>query len=129
MISSVSTILKKAISPTQVVTPEESKQRKRKMLGIVDTALEQFQKNLENGGVVLDSSLDLERLVKCSLLLSGEPDSITGKPDGQSTEQHIIEASKIKDILDENDPMVKSLFDKLYKGYNTINDNSDNIGE
>ena len=125
MISSVSSILKKTLNPTQVSSPEETKKRKRKMLGIVDSALNNFQKNLEEGRVVLDSSLDLERLVKCALVLSGEPDSITGKSANQTEEHQFVDASKINEILDENDPMVQSLFDKLYKGYNNINDSDE----
>lgn len=125
MISSVSSILKKTLNPTQVSTPEETKERKKRMLGIVDSALDNFKNNLDAGRVVLDSSLDLERLVKCALVLSGEPDTITGKSSNQSEEHQIVDASKINEILDENDPMVKSLFDKLYKGYNKLNDEAD----
>ena len=125
MISSVSSILKKTLNPTQVSTPEETKERKKRMLGIVDSALDNFKNNLDAGRVVLDSSLDLERLVKCALVLSGEPDTITGKSSNQSEEHQIVDASKINEILDENDPMVKSLFDKLYKGYNKLNYEAD----
>ena len=70
----------------------------------------------------MDSSLDLERLVKCSLVLSGEADHITGTPAGQTEQIQINDASKIAEILDENDPMVQTLFKKLYVGYNKLND-------
>ena len=121
-ITSVASMLKRTTNGTQPIPHEEVKQRKKKMLGIVDTALDQFKKDLESGKVELDSSLDLERLIKCSLILTGEADSITGKPNGQSEK---VEISKIANILDENDPMVQTLFKKLYNGYNKMNDSED----
>lgn len=111
-VTSVATALKKALEQ-----PISSKERKDNMVGIIDTALTQFQQNLEAGTVMLESSRDLERLVKCYVLLKSESDS----PTGNST-QTPIENSKIAEILDENDPMVQTLFEKLYKGYNQIND-------
>lgn len=119
-ITNVASMLKHTMNGTQPVPHEEVKKRKQNMLGIVDTALAQFKKNLENGKVQLDSSIDLERLIKCSLILTGEADSITGKPVGQSEQ---IDISKVASILDDNDPMVQTLFKKLYNGYNKMNDN------
>ena len=118
-ISSVSSTLKRTYSPTQVCTPEESKQRKVEMLNIVDNALDLFRKNLEAGEVKLNSSLDLERLVKLALILSGEADSITGKPIHESEQ---MDVSKVSSILDKDDPMVQAIFEKLYDSYNQLND-------
>lgn len=120
-VTNVASMLKKSMNSTTPINSAEVKQRKKSMLGIVDTALDQFRRNLESGKVELDSSIDLERLIKCALILSGEADSITGKPNGQ-TEQHKVEISKIAEVLDENDPMVQTLFNKLYEGYNKLND-------
>ena len=92
------------------------------MLNIVNTALDKFTENLSEGKVRLDSSLDLERLVKLALILSGEADSITGKPAHQSEQVEITDLSKVGQILDDNDPAVKAMFEKLYKGYNNLND-------
>lgn len=120
LISNLSSTLKRThLSNTQVCTPEESKQRKEKMLSIVDTALDKFQQNLIADKVKLDSSLDLDRLVRLALVLSGEADSITGKPVNQTEE---FDVSKVNDILNDNDPAVKAMFEKLYAGYNRIND-------
>lgn len=121
-VTNVAATLKKTMgSSTQVSTPEETRQRKKTMLGIVDIAISKFQANLEAGKVELDSSIDLERLVRCAMVLSGEASNITGKPVDQ-TEQQTVETSRVNDLLDENDPMVKALFEKLYHGYNELND-------
>ena len=122
LISNVSSTLRRQHSFTQIVTPEQAKQNKSRMLDIVNTALDKFTKNLTEGKVKLDSSLDLERLVKLALILSGEADSITGKPAHQSEQVEITDLSKIGQILDDNDPDVKAMFEKLYQGYNNLND-------
>lgn len=122
LVSSVSSQMKKYISSTQVVTPEEIKKNKRDMLDIVNSTLEQFKSNLESGKIDLDSSLDLDRLVKLSLLLSGEANSISGSPSSQVEQVDTTELSHASSILDENDPTVKELWKKLYDGYNQKND-------
>lgn len=122
LVSSVSSQMKKYISSTQVVTPEEIKKNKRDMLDVVNSALEQFKSNLESGKIDLDSSLDLDRLVKLSLLLSGEANSISGSPASQVEQVDTTELSHASSILDENDPTVKELWKKLYDGYNQKND-------
>lgn len=121
-VTNVSSTLKQHQSSTQIVTPEEAKQRKFKMLSIVDIALDRFTQNLSDGKVKLDSSLDLERLVKLSLILAGEADSITGKPVNQSEQIELSDMSRVEDILSDTDPEVRSLFEKLYQGYNRLND-------
>lgn len=122
LVTNVSATLKRHHSTTQIITPEEAKQRKSKMLNIVDKAVDQFVQNLTDGKVKLDSSLDLERLVKLALILAGEADSITGKPAHQSEEVELRDVSKVSSILNEADPDVRAMFDKLYKGYNQLND-------
>lgn len=122
LVSSVSSQMKKYTSSTQVVTPEEIKKNKRGMLGVVNSALEQFKSNLESGKIDLDSSLDLDRLVKLNLLLSGEANSISGSPASQVEQVETTELSNTSSILDENDPTVKELWKKLYDGYNQKND-------
>ena len=122
LVSSVSSQMKKYTSSTQVVTPEEIKKNKRGMLDVVNSALEQFKSNLESGKIDLDSSLDLDRLVKLNLLLSGEANSISGSPANQVEQVDTTELSHASSILDENDPTVKELWKKLYDGYNQKND-------
>lgn len=130
LVSSMSTVLRKSIqSNTQVVTPEEIKEKKLDWLGMVSDSLELFKKNLANGKVDMSSSLDLERLVKLGLLLSGEAETITGKPNSEqevtavdSVQAAAANMSKIDEILDSDDPDVQSLFKKLYEGYNQKND-------
>lgn len=130
LVTSFSTSFKRSTkSETSVATPEEVKEKKTQMLSAVDAAFEQFKKNLFEGKVEMNSSLDLERLVKLTLLLTGEADSVTGKPIGQEetlTSQNIsLSMSKVNEILDLNDPNVKAMYDKLYEGMNEINDIDD----
>ena len=131
LVTSVSTKLRKTIRPdTQVVTPDEIKEKKKDLLSVVDSGLELFKKNLAEGKVDMSTSLDLERLVKLTLLLSGEADTVTGKPYGETDQETSITAqsismSKIEEILDLNDPEVKSMYEKISRGYNKLNDIDD----
>lgn len=127
LVTSVSTTLKKTIQSTQVVTEDEIKEKKRDVLNVIDKTLGIFKKNLEDGKVAMSSSLDLERIVKLMLLLSGEPDSVTGKPHGEQeqeviTQQLEVSASKVEEVLNWDDPEVQSLYNKLFQGYNSAND-------
>ena len=127
LVTSVSTTLKKTIQSTQVVTEDEIKEKKRDVLNVIDKTLGIFKKNLEDGKVEMSSSLDLERIVKLMLLLSGEPDSVTGKPHGEQeqeviTQQLEVSASKVEEVLNWDDPEVQSLYNKLFQGYNSAND-------
>lgn len=122
LVSSVSSQMKRYINSTQVVTPEEVKKNKRTMLDVVNSAISQFKNNLESGKVELDSLLDLDRLVKLNLLLSGEANFISGSPASQVEQVETTELSNTSSILDENDPTVKELWKKLYDGYNQKND-------
>lgn len=129
LVSSVSTSLKKMrpSTGTQVATPEEIKAKKQDLLGVIEKSLDIFKKNLEDGKVTMDTSLDLERLTKLTLLLSGEPDSVRGNA-GETTETTTqvdsldMSISKIEEILDLNDPEVKAIYTKISQGYNELND-------
>ena len=92
---------------------------------MLDQAADKFIDNLNKGNVELDSTLDLERIVKLTLILSGEADSITGSTGTETTTNmaaNELSMSKIEEILDLNDPEVKAMYDKIYSGYNQIND-------
>ena len=95
---------------------------------MLDKATEQFTKALEKGKVELNSTLDLERIVKLTLLVSGEADSIQGNSRTVETETSVegakIAMSKVEEILDSDDPIVTEIFNKLYEGYNEMNDES-----
>ena len=96
LVTSVSTKLRKTIRPdTQVVTPDEIKAKKKDLMGVVDSGIELFKKNLAEGKVDMSTSLDLERLVKLTLLLSGEADSVTGKPYGEADQETSITSQSI----------------------------------
>lgn len=114
---------------TMVATPAETIERKKLFLEVLDKATEKIIDNLENGKMSLDSSLDLDRIIKLSLLVSGEADSITAKAGSETTQEASAEAqlsmSRIEEILDVNDPDVKAMYDKLYENYNKVNDEVD----
>lgn len=129
LVTSVSTTLKKTIHTTQVVSPEEVREKKKDMLSVIDKSLSIFKKNLEDGKVEMNTSLDLERIVKLTLLLSGEADTVTGKPHNEqeqdvtaSTQVIGISMSKVEQILNLDDPEVKAMYEKLFQGYNESND-------
>lgn len=129
LVTSVSTTLRQTVQSTQVVSKEEVKERKKDMLGVLDKTLEVFKKNLAAGKVEINSAIDLERIIKLTLLLSGEPDSVTGKSAGEqeqettiTAEQQGISSFKIDEVINMEDENVKELFDKLYKGMNEAND-------
>lgn len=129
LVTSVSTSLKK-MKPnpgTQVATKEEIKAKKQDLLGVIEKSLDIFKKNLEDGKVTMDTSLDLERLTKLTLLLSGEPDSVRGNVGETSETTTTVDSldmsiSKIEEILDLNDPEVKAIYTKISQGYNELND-------
>lgn len=114
----------------QVATPEETLKRKRNFLSILDKATDKLMENLESGKMTLDTSLDLDRIIKLSLLVSGEADSITGKSGKETTSELEVESkklsmAKIESILDPDDPEVKAMYDKLYDSYNKLNDENE----
>lgn len=118
-------------SSTVVATPEETCKRKKSFLNILDKATEKIMESIESGKMTFDSTLDLDRVIKLSLLVSGEADSITGKSGKETTQEMDIEArklsmSKIESILDLEDPEVKAMYDKLYDSYNKLNDEFEN---
>ena len=92
------------------------------MLNTVKNALSVFNRNMADGKVEILSTTDLDRLVKLNLLLSGEADSISGKPTNQTEHTDVNEVSRAAEILNKDDPDEQSLFDKLYNGYNQLND-------
>ena len=87
---------------------------KQKIANIVNTALDQFAANLATGKIELKSTVDLDRLVKISLLLSGELN-----PDNSGEN---FSKSKLESVLDDNDPEVTSMYHKLFENYNKLND-------
>src|SRR5690606_10062123 len=59
-----------------------NEERKKAIQNIVDMALEQFHEKLAKGEIEIKSTADLERLVKLSQLLDGEPTEIVKKEGG-----------------------------------------------
>lgn len=130
MVSSITARIKNTIydnTVEEVATKQETIERKRNFLHMLDLATQQISENLENGKVQLDTSLDIERIMKLTLLVSGEADSISGKSGQEITQETELQStklsmSKIEQILSLDDPEVKAMYDKLYESYNQIND-------
>lgn len=123
LVTSVSTTLRKTLQkPTQVATVEEVKEKKRDMLNTIDKGMELFKKNLAEGKVKMESTIDLERLVKLMLIISGELDNSDQQESTITSQAPNIDVNKIDTILDTSDPTVKELYNKLYESYNTAND-------
>lgn len=106
---------------------DETVQRKKKALQITDAAMEKILAGIQNGSIQLTTSSDIERVLKMMMLLSGEPDSITGSTGGTETvtdTRLVAESSmsRIREILSGDDPNVKALYQKLFDGYNALND-------
>ena len=130
LVNSVASQLKRTIQPvidTNPATPEETKQRKNKLLTILDKSADVFLEAVSKGQEDIKTSADLERIVKLTLLLSGEADTIQGKSATKETVEGVaataqVSMSKVEQILDPNDPDVKNIFNKLFEGYNAMND-------
>jgi len=129
MVSSISTRIKQTIpnNGVEVATAEETKGRKKNFLQMLDKATETMMTNLSNGKVDLTTSVDLERIVKLTLLVSGEADSINGSTASQELEttagtEAKMSMSKLDEILGKDDPAVLELFKRIYNGYNEVND-------
>ena len=65
IVGSIATQLKKTVTSstsTQVATPEETAQRKSKLLGILDKSADVFLEALNNGTAEIKTSADFERI-------------------------------------------------------------------
>lgn len=109
----------------QVNSQEDVKTQKQAFLSIVQSATSKFSDNLQAGNVELTSTLDLERLVKMFLVLSGEASDIQGHVDSATGNiEQKTAMSRIEEIIGDDDPAVLELFSKLYEGYNQLNDDA-----
>lgn len=129
-VNSLATQLMKTVKPditTQVATEEQTKERKAKFLSILDEATESFMDKLAKGSVSMNSLTDFEKIVKLTLLLSGEADSISGKSAQTETNTTVNSSvnpaiDNMADLLDVNDPDVQAVYDKIFNAYNDAND-------
>jgi len=83
--------LRKAKNPNE--------ERKRAIQNIVDMALEQFHEKLSKGEIEIKSTADLDRLVKLSQLLDGEPTEIVKN---EAEEMAEIDIQEIREELPED---------------------------
>lgn len=126
-VSSVTTKLKQFHNGVQASSPEDTIARKQKLLNLLDLAVEQAEDKIQSGKLEITSTADIERLIKMTLLVSGEANDIHGSTDSvEKTEtSEALSMSQIDKILDINDPGVREMYEKLYAGYNNVNDIED----
>lgn len=129
LVGSMATELKKTVKPlnaTRVASDEETKERKTAFLDILDKATKEFASKLDKGSIVIKDMADLEKIVKLTLLVSGEANNITAAESTETTETKFdalnTNIDNVADLLDPNDPEVKAVFDKLFNKYNDAND-------
>lgn len=134
-VGSMAAELKKTITKplmdTKVATEEETKERKARFLNILDKSATEFLSKLDKGKIVINSTADLERIIKLTLLVSGEANSIVGKEGMETKETQNLDAlnvniEDISELLDKDDPEIKAVFDKLFYKYNDENDKLSN---
>ena len=95
--------LRKAKNPNE--------ERKKAIQNIVDMALEQFHEKLAKGEIEIKSTADLERLVKLSQLLDGEPTEIVKN---EAEELAEIDIQEIREELPEDfEELEKKLLETL----------------
>src|SRR5690606_14017444 len=83
----------------------------RRSSDIVDMALEQFHEKLAKGEIEIKSTADLERLVKLSQLLDGEPTEIVKN---EAEEPAEIDIQEIREELPEDfEELEKKLLETL----------------
>lgn len=87
----------------------EPTQRNSNLLNALDRTLKQYSDRLNNGKIKINSTVDLERIVRSYVMLTG-----------QQTTTEPTETSNIQ--VPEDDPEIQELYSKLYKKYNQIND-------
>jgi hypothetical protein len=105
---------------------DEVKRRKAKLMTIVDKSLDSYLGRLESGKVKMTSSMDLERLGKLMLLLSGEPDM---RIDNTSRKTETVEITtqlgvtkeELEDMM-EGGMTLKELTQQIFMRQNEIND-------
>lgn len=122
-VSSVTTKFKHFQNGVQVSPVEDTLARKQKLLGLLDLAVAQAEEKIQSGKLEITSTADIERLIKMTLLVSGEANDIQGSIDSTEIESsQALSMSQIDKILDIKDPSVQEMYKKLYAGYNKVND-------
>lgn len=121
LISATAQKLKKTIKTNgvQVTTTEETAKRKQGFLSILDDLAEKYSEKVKKDKINIHGTMDLERLIKLTLLLSGEPESVTSQTGVEQVEQGFVNVEK---VLDPNDPLVNEIYQRLLHGYNDEND-------
>ena len=107
------------LKPLNPLSIEDTQNNKKHLLDVVNLSINKYKDNLNTGTIEIKSIADLEKLVKMSLLLTGEPDSITSTTN--TTELGVtLESTNIQ--LDLNDSSVKEVYEKLFGAYNEKNE-------
>ena len=122
-ISATTATLRKTLSATPANSLDITKNRKDKLLSILDKTSDKFLDSLNNGQIQLNNVKDIDTVARLVLVLSGEADKIKGKVGTEETETKTLTGnSKVEEILSRDDPAVQDVFKKLFDGYSQIND-------
>lgn len=134
MVSSLSTFLRANMlneDIEQVASKEETAKRKAKFLSVLDKTLQQFNTALESGLVQMNSIADLEKIVRLTLLVSGEAEAIVEGRKQDGTEVKVIsvdEEEVIRNMLNAENPDVAKVFEMILNRYNEFNDEQSEVG-
>lgn len=120
LVTSVASLIRTSPELTTLPPVERTKVRKEKLLSILDKSADRFLEKLEKDEIQILTTSDLERIVKLTLTLSGEPDG--NIPATQLTESTETSIERTAVQLDPENPAVKDVFAMLYEGMNTEND-------
>ena len=84
------------------------------LLNIVNKTLQSYSQNLNSGKIQIKSTQDLERIIRCLVILN----NLSAANSAQDTSSN---NSQGQGSVDFNDPDIKSLYDKIYSKLNQIN--------
>lgn len=89
--------------------PLSANERREKILVVLDKTLQQFSEKLDQGKIRINSTADLERIVRSVSAIVEE----TSVPE---------ETAKTAEVSIPDDPELTTLYQKLYQKYNQAND-------
>jgi len=114
-ITSITALFQKNVQRDKVQEVEETKNNHRRTLGIL---MEDYTLKVQTGEVDgIRHAKDLIEVMKLDLLLLGEATERT-----ETNTLDSIKVEKIQEVIDENDPAIKQLVEKLTNNLNDIND-------
>lgn len=127
VITSFGATLLRTIKPDIIIEedPEANKRRRQQALEVIDVALDKFAQNLREDRVELTSTLDLDRLVRLMIHITGGADLRFGK-EGSTEETTLTggrsETAILKEVLESDESLMKEVYQRAFAALNTRND-------